>query len=152
MEIREIPDEALRQEWNRRFYLSPGSQLRCGRDAAQHLRSVFSDASRDQEHFAVVFLNQQNRIIASSILFTGTINTSAVYPRELIKLVLKYEAASILIGHTHPSGSVEISASDRAVTTKIKNLLSSLDVELIDHLVIGNGTVEYFSFADSNLI
>ena len=152
MEIREIPDDMLRQEWNRRFYLSPGRQLKHARDAAEHLRSVFSNASRDQEHFAVVFLNQQNRIIASSIIFTGTINTSAVYPRELIKLVLKHEAVNILIGHTHPSGSVEPSGSDRAVTDKIKNLLSNLDVELIDHLVIGNGTEEYFSFADSKLI
>lgn len=152
MEIREIPDEALRKEWNRRFYLSPGSQLRSGRDAAEHLRSVFSSAPRDQEHFAVVFLNQQNRILETLIVFTGTLNTSAVYPRELLKLVLKYEAASVLIGHTHPSGTVEPSSADKSITVKIKNLLTSLDVELIDHLVIGNGTEKYFSFADSNLI
>jgi|GEM_PF-398567 len=152
MEIREIPDEMLRQEWNRRFYINPGSQLKSARDAAEHLRSVFSNASRDQEHFAVVFLNQQNRIIETSIIFTGTINTSVVYPRELIKLVLKYEAANILIGHTHPSGTVEPSSSDKAITLKIKNLLSNLDIDLIDHLVIGNGTEAYFSFSDHNIL
>jgi DNA repair protein RadC len=152
LEICEIPDDKLREEWNRRFYLNPGSQLKSARDAAEHLRSVFSNASRDQEHFAVVFLNQQNQILETLIVFTGTLNTSAVYPRELLKLVLKYEAASILIGHTHPSGKVEPSSADKSVTVKIKNLLTNLDVELIDHLIIGNGTVEYFSFADSNLI
>ena len=152
MEIREIPDKILREEWNRRFYLKPGSQLKSGMQSAVHLRTLFSGASRDQEHFAVIFLNQQNQIIESIILFTGTINTSAVYPRELVKLVLRYEAVNILIGHTHPSGSIQPSSSDRAVTSKIKHLLSNLDVELIDHLIIGNGTEDYFSFADHRLL
>ena len=152
MEIREIPDDILREEWNRRFFLTPGNQLRLARESAEHLRTLFSSVPRDQEHFAVVYLNQQLQIIESTILFTGTINTSAVYPRELVKSVLNHEAVNILIGHTHPSGSIQPSSSDRAVTTKIKNLLSNLDVELIDHLVIGNGTEEYFSFSDNNIL
>jgi DNA repair protein RadC len=152
MEIREITDKELRREWNRRFYLKPGAQLKSARDSVEHLRSLFSNVPRDQEHFGILLLNQQNQIIESIILFSGTINTSAVYPRELVKLVFKHEAASVLIAHTHPSGCTQPSSSDKAVTTKISKLLSNLDVELIDHLVLGNGVEEYFSFADHRML
>jgi len=97
-------------------------------------------------------LNQQNQIITSVVLFSGTLNSAAVYPRELVKDVIRYESAAIIIGHTHPSGSIEPSSSDRAVTTKIKTALSSIDVELLDHLILGNGNDGFYSFANHDLM
>ena len=152
MNISSVSDSDLRVEWNRRFFLHPGDQLNAAKDAAEHLRTLFSQAARDQEHFAIILLNQQNRIIESRILFTGSLSTSAVYPREIVKLVLKHESSSILVGHSHPSGAVKPSSSDKAVTVKIQNALASIDSVLLDHLVLGNGTDGYFSFADNHLL
>lgn len=147
-----VADNLLKEEYLRRFYAKPGERLHSSPASADHLRSVFATVPKDQEHFAVIFLNQQNQIICSNILFTGTLTTAAVYPRELVKQVIKYEAASVIIGHTHPSGGIEPSSSDRAVTKKIQNALISIDVELLDHLILGNGSDGFCSFAERNLL
>ena len=152
MELDKVTDSLLKEEYQKRFFINPGSQIGSAKASAEHLRALFVKEARDQEHFAVIFLNQQNQILVTRILFTGTLNTAAVYPRELIKQVIRYEAAAVIIGHTHPSGGIQPSSSDRAVTTKIKNALISIDVELLDHLIIGNVSDGYYSFSDNNLL
>jgi DNA repair protein RadC len=152
MNLCKISDNLLKEEFNRRFYVNPGEQLGNVGSVAEHLRNLFSKYERDQEHFAVIYLNQQYNVIASEILFTGSLTTSAVYPRELIKRVLEHEAGAVLIGHNHPSGSLNPSNSDRAITKKLKTALESIDVDLLDHLIIGNGTEGYFAFSDHRLL
>jgi DNA repair protein RadC len=152
MDIDKIPDNTLREEFHRRFFVKPGEHIGGVNEAAEHFRSLFANCNRDQEHFAVVYLNQQNQVLTSDVLFSGSLSSSAVYPRELIKLVLQHEAGAVLIGHTHPSGSLSPSSSDRSITKKLQLALESIDVALLDHLVIGNGKEGYFSFSDHNLL
>ena len=152
MDLNRVDDDMLREEYLRRFFVLPGEFLGSAKQVADHLSAVFSKAPRDQEHFAIVLLNQQHQIIASEILFTGSLATSAVYPRELVKRVIQSESAALIIGHTHPSGTVQPSHSDRAITTKIKNAMDTIDVDLLDHVIIGNGSEEYYSFTDHHLL
>jgi DNA repair protein RadC len=152
MDIDKIPDNTLREEFHRRFFVEPGEHIGGVNKAAEHFRSLFANCNRDQEHFAVVYLNQQHQVLGSEVLFSGTLSSSAVYPRELIKFVLQHEAGAILMGHTHPSGSLTPSSSDRAITKKLQTALESIDVELLDHLIIGNGMEGYFAFSDHRLL
>jgi len=75
--------------------------------------------------------------------------TAAVFPREIVKRLLALEAGAIIVGHNHPSGETLPSNSDRALTKKLANAMSSIDVSLLDHLVIGNG---FYSFSDQGLL
>jgi len=152
MELSKVSDTVLRREFNRRFYLRVGTGIGSSSKAAEHFRSLFSKYDRDREHFAVVYLNQQNEVLSSEVLFSGSLSSSAVYPRELIKRVLGREAASIVIGHNHPSGSIQPSGPDRQLTRKLKTALESIDVALLDHIIIGNGSEEHFAFSEHDLI
>ena len=152
MDLNRVADDMLREEYLRRFFAVPGQFLGSSKQVADHLSAVFSRVPRDQEHFAIVLLNQQHQIIDSEILFSGSLGTSAVYPRELVKRVIQSESAALVIGHNHPSGNVQPSSSDRAITNKIKNAMNTIDVELLDHVIIGNGSEEYYSFCDHHLL
>ncbi len=86
----------------------------------------------------------------TEILFKGSLTTAAVYPREIIKTALKNHAAAIVCAHNHPSGNLNPSRDDVAVTEKIKMACKTVDIALHDHLIItGNG---WYSFADHGLI
>ena len=107
-------------------------------------------ANREIEVFKVLFLNTQNELLKEEELFKGTIDRSTVYIRELVKKILDYKAKSIIIVHNHPSGSLKPSQSDIQITSKIKEVLDSLDMKLLDHLIIsGKG---HFSFLEEGLI
>ncbi len=105
---------------------------------------------RNREVFMVIFLDSQNQIIKMEELFTGTLNTSAVYPRQVVEKILEYDAASVILVHNHPSGGITPSRSDRAVTKKLQTALSAIDVDILDHLIVGGN--EFFSFADHRLL
>lgn len=105
---------------------------------------------QQREVFAVLLLDSQHRLIHFNELFMGTINAAPVYPREIVKLVMQYNAAAIIIAHNHPSGVAEPSIADQRVTERIKKALNVVDVALLDHFVIGEeGTV---SFAERGLL
>lgn len=150
MEIREISDDELKDEWYRRFNLPEGTVIKNATQAVDHLRQFFVEA-KDKELFVMIYLSSKNAVLGTSILFEGSVQSSAIYPRELIKSVLLKHpgTAGVIISHNHPSGQLEPSASDRAVTRKLKTALESIDIDLLDHLILGK---EYFSFADHNLL
>ncbi|MEJ2366980.1 MAG: DNA repair protein RadC [Acidobacteriota bacterium] len=107
---------------------------------------------RDLPHevFAVIFLNQKHGVLAYRELFRGTVNASSVHPREVIKEVLKENAAAVIFAHNHPSGFTSPSPDDIRLTEDLVALLRHLDVRVLDHLVVGgNG---YFSFAREGLL
>ena len=149
MNLTSINDSEILKEYVRRFTIQAGDRIKSSREAADHFRAFFSDAAK-REQFVVAYLNGQNMLISTEPLFVGSITTSAVYPREVVQRILDVGAAAVMFAHNHPSGETTPSSSDRAVTKKLQTALKAIDVEVLDHLIIGAG--EYFSFADSNFI
>ncbi len=103
-----------------------------------------------KEVFKVIFLDGKNHIIEAEDLFKGTLNLSSVYPREIIKSAIKHNAASLIFAHNHPSGSPEPSSSDREITKELIAASNTMQIKVLDHIIIGDN--RYFSFADEGLI
>lgn len=100
----------------------------------------------EREVFVVLWLDNQNRLLAQETLFTGTINSTTVHPRELVKSAMKHNAASAVLAHNHPSQLAEPSQADRQITDRIKTALELVDVRVLDHLVVGG--LDIVSFAE----
>ncbi|GIU03596.1 RadC family protein [Shewanella morhuae] len=107
-------------------------------------------ADRPYEVFAVLLLDSQHRVIQFVELFRGTIDSASVYPREVVSLVLEKKAAAVIVCHNHPSGIAEPSQADRRITERLKNALATIDVSLLDHMVVGDQ--EIVSFAERGWI
>lgn len=107
-------------------------------------------ASYKHEVFAVLFLDTKHRVLAFEVLVHGTINGATVPPRRVIQRTLEHNSAAIILAHNHPSGVVDPSSADRYLTQKLKELLSELDVRVLDHFIVGSG--ESYSFAEAGLI
>lgn len=107
-------------------------------------------ANKQHEVFIGIFLDAKNHAIATEELFSGTLTQTSVYPREVIKRALYHNAAAIIFAHNHPSGVAEPSHSDKILTQSLKQALALIDVKVLDHFIIGNGTA--LSFAEHDLI
>lgn len=144
-----VSDRELEKEYRKRFFLKGGERIGKSEDAAKHFAALFAeDPSR--ESFLVMFLNGNNKHIATEVLFKGTLTSSAVYPREIIKRALEHDAAAIVCGHNHPSGNLNPSRDDMAITKKIKAALDTVDIAFHDHLIVaGEG---FYSFTDHGLL
>lgn len=111
-----------------------------------------------EEHFRVIFLNSSNRILKDEKMFSGTINQTGVYPRQILKRALELNAASIIAVHNHPAGSIKPSNADIAVTRSLQSACDVLGISLLDHLIIGDkfysGDQEksFYSFAENGLL
>ena len=149
MNISEISDSDIQEEFVKRFTIRAGEHISGARAAADHFRGFFADAAK-KEKFVVCFLNSQHEVLSTEVLFEGSLDTSAVYPRQVIERVLDLGAGAVMIAHNHPSGSITPSSSDRAVTKKLETALSSVDVALLDHLIVAG--IDHFSFSDHRLI
>ncbi|MEO2267233.1 RadC family protein [Pseudoalteromonas pernae] len=103
-----------------------------------------------REVFLVLFLDSQNRLITQEILFRGTLDAASVYPREVIKAALQYNAASLIFAHNHPSGVAEPSQADKLITNKLIQGLSLVDIRVLDHIIVGGS--QSVSFAELGLI
>ncbi|MFM8341267.1 MAG: DNA repair protein RadC [Methylomonas sp.] len=103
----------------------------------------------EHEVFICLFLDNQHRVISYEELFRGSINAANVYPREVVKSALRYNAAALIMAHNHPSGISEPSHADRLITEKLKAALDLIDVRVLDHIVVGE-TV--YSFAEHGLL
>lgn len=97
------------------------------------------------EVFACLFLDNKHRMIAFDELFRGTIDSANVYPREVVKQALAHNAAAVIFAHNHPSGIAEPSKADYAITERLKSALSTVDIRVLDHIVIGDGEVVSFA-------
>lgn len=100
----------------------------------------------EREAFMLLWLDNQNRLIAHETLFKGTINSTEVHPREVVKSGLKHNAAAAVLAHNHPSGQAEPSHADRQITKRLKSALTLVDIRLLDHLVVGG--MDVVSFAE----
>ncbi len=106
-------------------------------DAARFFRARLSDLPH--EAFSCLFLDTRHRVICFETLFRGTVDGANVYPREVVKRALYHNAAALVLGHNHPSGSSEPSHADRSITAQLDHALGLVDVRLLDHVVVSRG-------------
>lgn len=106
--------------------------------------------NRAHEVFAVLFLNARNRLIALEELFRGTLTQTSVYPREVVLRALHHHAAAVVLAHNHPSGSVQPSRADEALTQTLKTALALVDVRVLDHVIVGRGRA--LSMAEEGIV
>ena len=102
-------------------------------------RAYFRDklAGLEREVFAAAFLDTRHRLLTFAELFHGTVDGAEVHPREVVRQALLHNAAAVIVAHNHPSGDVEPSPADRAVTIRLKQALALVDVRLLDHVIVG---------------
>ena len=147
MNWNKVSDSALISEYNNRFKLKTGDKIADAKEAALHLTTTLEE--RDVEQFIVIYLNTANKIIDTEILFKGTITTSNIYPREVIKKMLNNEASAVIFGHNHPSGDTKPSKDDIRITKTLTKACDAIQVKIHDHVIIGDG---YTSFANEGLM
>ena len=105
---------------------------------------------RAHEVFLVMFLDSQNRLLGSEELFRGTLTQTSVYPREVVKTALRYNAAGVIFAHNHPSGVAEPSRADELLTQTLKQALALVEIKTLDHFIVaGSRTI---SFAERGLL
>jgi DNA repair protein RadC len=101
------------------------------------------------EEFKMLFLDTRNHLIAMETFKAGTVNRSVVFPRKVVERALYHHTVGIIIAHNHPAGSLEPSVEDKAITKAIRSALKTVDIKLLDHIIIGGN--KYFSFNENNL-
>lgn len=116
--------------------LRRGRQLSSPKEVYSHLQMLLE--SYEHEVFSLLMLDSKHRIIAFRELFQGTLDGASVYPREVVKLALKCNAAAVILVHNHPSGDPEPSQADRMLTSKLKDALDLVGVRTLDHIVVGS--------------
>lgn len=107
-------------------------------------------AGLEREEFMVMYLNQQNQLIAHETLFTGSVCSTEVHPREVVKHALYFNAAAVIFAHNHPSGDTTPSQADKAVTQRLVQALQLVDIRVPDHLIVGGNQI--LSFAEHGLL
>ena len=117
---------------------NPINKISC----AQDVFDLFHERLRDkkQEEFYVLMLNSKNNIIKEQFIYKGTLNAAIIEPREIFKEALKNSAAKIILIHNHPSGDPSPSKEDVDITKKINEAGQIVDIKVLDHIIIGNGS------------
>lgn len=127
--------------------LKRNSSLNSPADTRNYLRSMMRDYAH--EVFGCLMLDNKHRVIAFRQLFSGSINSASVYPREVVKQALADNAAAVILAHNHPSGIAEPSQSDIHITRRLSQALDLVDIRVLDHLIIGD---EVVCFSERGLI
>ena len=107
-------------------------------------------AGLEREEFMVLYLNQQNQLIAHETLFAGSISSTEVHPREVVKRALYFNAAAVILAHNHPSGETTPSQADKALAQRLVQILQLVDIRVPDHLIVGGRQI--YSFAEQGLL
>ena len=137
--------EAALSEINRRF--ARGVMMTSPAQTIEFLRLRLSPL--EHEVFAVLWLDNKNRVLVFEELFRGTINSASVHPREIVKSAMKHNAAACILCHNHPSGVTDPSRADETITHLIKEALKMVEVNVLDHLIVGESP---YSFAEHGLL
>lgn len=123
--------------------------LRSSRQVAEYL--IHSMRDLQHEAFTAIFLDSAHAIIEARVVAHGTVSSNTIYPRELVKQALEYNAAAMVVAHNHPSGSLQPSPQDHQLTKTLYLACSFMNIRLLDHLIIGQSEKTY-SFADHGLM
>jgi DNA repair protein RadC len=140
--VREVAAEFLRQQ------IVDKPVYKSAKEIFDYLYHSMRDLKK--EVFKVIYLNSQNQIIDTADLFEGTVNSSAISPREVMENAINHNAASLIFVHNHPSGNPEPSPNDKQVTRDLVYAGSIMQIRVLDHIIIGNN--KYYSFAAEGLI
>ena len=127
--------------------LQRSSALSSAEDTRRYLKALMRDF--EQEIFGCLMLDNKHRVIAFRKMFSGSINSASVYPREVVKQALADNAAAVILAHNHPSGIAEPSQSDIQITHRLTQALELVDIRVLDHLIIGE---EVVCFSERGLI
>ena len=149
-EIDKVSDAEIQAEFQKRFRIADGDQIKTSQDVVDHL-ATFLCGQRNREVFVVVFLSGRNQIIKTEMMFEGTLTSSVVYPREVVKRILELNAAAVVLAHNHPSGNPSPSSDDRLITKKIVSACGTIDVSVHDHIIFTPGG-GYMSMTDMGFI
>ena len=118
--------------------LKAGPALTSPRLARDYLLAELRD--RDYEVFGALYLDSRHRVTGFEELFRGTIDGASVHPREVVKQALACRAAALILVHNHPSGVAEPSHADERITTRLRDALALVDIRVVDHRIVGEGT------------
>jgi DNA repair protein RadC len=133
-------------------YLAAGMKAR---DALSSPKTVLDFArarmaGQAHEAFMCIYLNTKNEVLQHKIISQGTVDKAAVYPRRIIEEALNLHAAGLILVHNHPSGHCQPSPEDRQLTDSIISVARTLDIRVLDHLIVGR--LGYYSFAENKLL
>lgn len=126
-----------------------GACLSCSADTRTYLRLLIGGLPH--EVFGCVFVDNRHRVIETQELFRGTLNGTAVYPREVVKAAIQCNAAAVVFFHNHPSGVADPSRADEVLTGRLKEALALIDVGVLDHIIV-TAEGSYTSFAERGLL
>lgn len=121
-------------------------------DAAEIAAKHFEDMASDREVFSVILLDVKNRVIGINVVSIGSLSASVVHPREVFKAAILANAANIILTHNHPSGDPAPSKEDINITARLVQAGRLMDIPVLDHIIIGDGTGRSMSFKASDLI
>ena len=124
-----------------------GQKIANSEEVYNTMKPMFADQD-DVESFYCIFFNGKNKMLAIEKMFSGSISSSSVYPREIIKKVLSFKSTAVILVHNHPSGDTKPSRADCTITTMIGIALNSIGVKVHDHIIIGDGYHSMASFGE----
>lgn len=133
-------------------YVMEDLEQNCALTNVTKTRTYLTQKLRGYEHevFSCLFLDSRNRVIVFEEMFHGTLDSAAVYPRQVAKKALQHNAAALILAHNHPSGETNPSEQDKQLTNRLKQSLGLFDIAILDHFIIGDG--QAYSFAEHGLI
>jgi len=132
-------------ELSRRITLAKNNivKITCAKDVFDYMQPKIGHLK--QEVFVVILLDSKNNIIKEETIAKGTLNSTLIHPREIFKPAIKESANSIILVHNHPSGDPTPSEQDKEVTEKLIEAGKAINIELIDHVVIGKNDYKSFN-------
>ncbi len=134
-------------ELSKRYLIRSNKRITSASDVYEELKSF---GSKSQEHFLTITLDGASHIINTRTVFIGTLNQSLVHPREVFADAIADRAAGIIIAHNHPSGTLEASRADIAITQRLKEVSKLVGIELLDHVILSKHG--FYSFSDEGLL
>ena len=134
-------------ELSKRYLIRSNKRITDAKDVYEELKSF---STKSQEHFLTITLDGASHIINTRTVFIGTLNQSLVHPREVFADAIADRAAGIIIAHNHPSGTLEASRADVAITQRLKEVSKLVGIELLDHVILSKHG--YYSFSDEGLL
>lgn len=140
LSLRQAATIVAARELGRRLYADPPARRATARTPADVAALVGSDMRYlDREHFRVVLLSTRHDVLAVEEVAVGGLNSAVIHPREVFKAAIRWSAAAVIMVHNHPSGDPEPSADDLRITARLAEAGRILGIEVLDHVVVGDG-------------